>query len=103
MGAAVRDQIRAFDPQVEPYVSYVCHTSGKRIRPALAILALQAACLAWTGGSLYAQSVPKRLPLATAAAIAGLQRQPLGNAEIRFVQYLAFAHDALLLNAMGFE
>jgi len=35
----------------------------------LAILALQAACLAWTVGSLYAQSVPKRLPLATAAAV----------------------------------
>jgi len=36
---------------------------------ALAILALQLACLSWTIGSLYAQSVPKRLPLASAAAI----------------------------------
>ena len=35
----------------------------------LAILALQVACLAWVVGSLYAQSVPKRLPLATAAAL----------------------------------
>jgi drug/metabolite transporter (DMT)-like permease len=35
----------------------------------LAIVALQAACLAWTVGSLYAQSVPRRLPLASAAAI----------------------------------
>jgi drug/metabolite transporter (DMT)-like permease len=35
----------------------------------LAILALQAACLSWTIGSLYAQSVQKRLPLASAAAI----------------------------------
>jgi len=35
----------------------------------LAILGLQVACLAWTGGSLYAQSVPKRLPLAAAAAV----------------------------------
>jgi drug/metabolite transporter (DMT)-like permease len=34
----------------------------------LAILALQGACVAWTVGSLYAQSVPRRLPLATAAA-----------------------------------
>jgi drug/metabolite transporter (DMT)-like permease len=34
-----------------------------------AILGLQVACLAWTGGSLYAQSVPKRLPIASAAAI----------------------------------
>jgi len=36
--ASIRDQVRAFDPAVEPYVSYVCNTSGKRIRPALAIL-----------------------------------------------------------------
>ena len=35
----------------------------------LAIVALQVACLSWTIGSLYAQSVPKRLPLATAAAV----------------------------------
>ena len=35
----------------------------------LAILALQVACLSWTIGSLYAQSVPKRLPLASAAAV----------------------------------
>ncbi len=36
--SSIRDQIRAFDPAVEPYVSYVCNTSGKRIRPALSIL-----------------------------------------------------------------
>jgi drug/metabolite transporter (DMT)-like permease len=35
----------------------------------LAILGLQVATLSWTIGSLYAQSVPKRLPLATAAAV----------------------------------
>jgi drug/metabolite transporter (DMT)-like permease len=35
----------------------------------LSILGLQVACLSWTIGSLYAQSVPKRLPLASAAAI----------------------------------
>jgi octaprenyl-diphosphate synthase len=40
---SIRDQVRAFDPAVEPYVSYVCNTSGKRIRPALSIL---------TGGAL---------------------------------------------------
>lgn len=34
-----------------------------------AILALQAATLAWTAGTLYAQSVRRRLPLFTAAAI----------------------------------
>jgi octaprenyl-diphosphate synthase len=33
------EQARAFDPAVEGYVSYVCQTSGKRIRPALAVLA----------------------------------------------------------------
>jgi len=36
---SIREQVRAFDPAVEPYVSYVCNTSGKRIRPALSILA----------------------------------------------------------------
>ena len=36
--AQIRDQIRAFDPSVEPYIDYICNTSGKRIRPALAIL-----------------------------------------------------------------
>jgi drug/metabolite transporter (DMT)-like permease len=34
-----------------------------------AIVALQVACLSWTIGSLYAQSVPERLPLASAAAV----------------------------------
>lgn len=37
--AQIRDQVRAFDPSVEPYMDYICNTSGKRIRPALAILA----------------------------------------------------------------
>jgi octaprenyl-diphosphate synthase len=36
---SIREQVRAFDPAVEPYVSYVCNTSGKRIRPSLSILA----------------------------------------------------------------
>jgi octaprenyl-diphosphate synthase len=35
---SIREQVRAFDSAVEPYVSYICNTSGKRIRPALAIL-----------------------------------------------------------------
>lgn len=37
--AAIREQVRAFDPAVVPYAAYVCETSGKHIRPALAILA----------------------------------------------------------------
>jgi len=36
--ARIREQVRAFDPGVEPYMDYICDTSGKRIRPALAIL-----------------------------------------------------------------
>ena len=35
---AIREQAKAFDPAVEPYVAYICNTSGKRIRPALAFL-----------------------------------------------------------------
>jgi drug/metabolite transporter (DMT)-like permease len=34
-----------------------------------AVLALQVATLSWTFGSLYSQSVPRKLPLASAAAI----------------------------------
>jgi octaprenyl-diphosphate synthase len=36
--SSIRDQVRDFDPAIEPYVDYICNTSGKRIRPALAIL-----------------------------------------------------------------
>lgn len=35
----IRAQARAFDPAMEGYVDYVCHSSGKRLRPALALLA----------------------------------------------------------------
>jgi drug/metabolite transporter (DMT)-like permease len=35
----------------------------------VAILALQGATIAWTVGSLYAQSVPKRLPVLSSAAV----------------------------------
>ena len=34
----ILEQVRAFDPGVEPYMQYICQTSGKRIRPALAAL-----------------------------------------------------------------
>lgn len=37
--ALIGAQARTFDPGVETYVSYVCEISGKRIRPALALLA----------------------------------------------------------------
>lgn len=35
----IRAQARAFDPAMEGYVDYVCGSSGKRLRPALALLA----------------------------------------------------------------
>lgn len=35
---SIRGQVRDFDSAVEPYIAYICNTSGKRIRPALAIL-----------------------------------------------------------------
>jgi octaprenyl-diphosphate synthase len=35
----IAQQARAFDPAVEPYVSYACESSGKRLRPAMALLA----------------------------------------------------------------
>jgi len=35
----IRAQARIFDPAVEGYVSYVCDKGGKRLRPALALLA----------------------------------------------------------------
>jgi octaprenyl-diphosphate synthase len=35
----IREQSAAFDPAVEGYVAYVCNTNGKRIRPALTLLA----------------------------------------------------------------
>ncbi|MGY8659330.1 MAG: polyprenyl synthetase family protein [Verrucomicrobiales bacterium] len=36
--ACISEQVREFDPGVEPYMEYICETNGKRIRPALAIL-----------------------------------------------------------------
>jgi len=35
----IRAQAKTFDPSVEGYVSYVCEKSGKRLRPAIALLA----------------------------------------------------------------
>ncbi|MFD2157766.1 polyprenyl synthetase family protein [Rubritalea tangerina] len=35
----ISQQVNAFDPEVAPYIDYICNTSGKRIRPALAVLA----------------------------------------------------------------
>ncbi|MDF1812056.1 MAG: polyprenyl synthetase family protein [Verrucomicrobiales bacterium] len=35
----IRAQAKEFDPAVEPYIAYICNTSGKRIRPVLSFLA----------------------------------------------------------------
>ena len=35
----IKEQARAFDPAIEGYVAYACGSSGKRLRPALALLA----------------------------------------------------------------
>ncbi len=35
---AIRSQAKEFDPAVEPYIAYLCNTSGKRIRPSLTFL-----------------------------------------------------------------
>jgi octaprenyl-diphosphate synthase len=39
VNAAILAQARQFEPGLEGYITYVCQTSGKRIRPALALLA----------------------------------------------------------------
>lgn len=36
--AAINQQAEAFDPAVAPYISYICNTKGKRIRPVLTLL-----------------------------------------------------------------
>jgi len=54
----------------------------------LAIAGLQVACLAWTAGSLYAQAVPKRLPLASAAAV-----EMLAGAAVLMVASPLFGED----------
>ncbi len=35
----IRAQARSFDPAIEGYIAYACNSKGKRIRPALALLA----------------------------------------------------------------
>src|SRR6202048_5368726 len=34
----IREQARAFDPAIEGYLAYACGSSGKRLRPTLALL-----------------------------------------------------------------
>jgi len=50
----------------------------------LAIVALQVACLSWTIGSLHAQRVPERLPLASTAAVEMLAGGLVALAASRF-------------------
>lgn len=53
-----------------------------------AIMALQVATIAWTVGSLYAQSVPARLPVFTAAAI-----EMLAGSAALFLESVLFFRD----------
>jgi drug/metabolite transporter (DMT)-like permease len=53
-----------------------------------AIVALQVATLAWTGGSLYAQSLPRKLPLFTASAV-----EMLAGAAVLFLESRLFGED----------
>jgi len=62
----------------------------------LAMLGLQVACLAWTLGSLYAQSVPKKLPLASAAGI-----EMVAGSIALFLLSRVFSEDASRLSAMS--
>ncbi|MFK5921963.1 MAG: polyprenyl synthetase family protein [Verrucomicrobiota bacterium] len=48
---AIADQAEAFDPAVAPYISYICNTKGKRIRPVLTFLSGGA-----TGGNTEAHT-----------------------------------------------
>jgi len=52
------------------------------------ILALQVGALSWSVGLLYAQSVPKRLPLFTASAV-----EMLVGSAVLFVESLVFGED----------
>jgi drug/metabolite transporter (DMT)-like permease len=60
-----------------------------------ALIALQVATLAWTFGTLYAQSVPKKLPLASAAAIEMLA----GSLVLGFESLLAGEKASLVFQA----
>jgi len=53
-----------------------------------AIVALQVAALSWTVGSLYAQSVPKRLPLLTASAV-----EMIAGSAVLFLESRLFGED----------
>jgi drug/metabolite transporter (DMT)-like permease len=57
-----------------------------------AVVALQLACLSWAVGSLYTQSVPRRLPLATAAAV-----EMLAGGVVLFIESRLFGEDPSLL------
>ncbi len=59
------------------------------------VAALQVASLSWTVGSLYAQSLPEKLPLCSASAV-----EMLGGAALLFVESLLWREDwSALLSA----
>jgi drug/metabolite transporter (DMT)-like permease len=62
-----------------------------------ALIALQVATLSWTFGTLYAQSVPRKLPLASAAAIEMLA----GSLVLGVLSLLTGERQSALLHASG--
>jgi drug/metabolite transporter (DMT)-like permease len=62
-----------------------------------ALIALQVATLSWTFGTLYAQSVPRKLPLASAAAIEMLA----GSLVLGVFSLLAGERQSAMLEASG--
>ena len=62
-----------------------------------ALIALQVATLSWTFGTLYAQSVPRKLPLASAAAIEMLA----GSLVLGVLSLLTGERQSAMLHASG--
>jgi drug/metabolite transporter (DMT)-like permease len=58
------------------------------------IIALQVASLSWTLGSLYSQSVPRRLPLFTASSV-----EMLAGSAVLFVESRLFGEDLALFRS----
>ncbi len=73
----IRAQAREFDPAVEGYVAYACESSGKRLRPALALLAGGAT------GNIGAQQIELAVILELVHAATLVHDDIMDGAEIR--------------------
>ena len=81
----IRAQAREFDPAVEDYVAYACESSGKRLRPALTLLAAGA-----TGG-IGAQHIDLAVILELIHAATLVHDDIIDGAELRRSQPTANA------------